>query len=233
MLFGIVCTLVLASVAHANMNSNSFTIQYNTVNMTGGTKSSSTYNVTDTVGETAPGRYTGTGFLVRAGFQYVYTIGRFSFQISNTSVNLGTLTPGVFATATTGVTVSAKGAGGYSVTAYENYPLKVPSSGATIPDTTCDSGTCDSVTAAVWTNPVNTGFGFNMTGDDIPAAFVNSTYFRQFANYSANEPPQIIMSSASVGRNRHSVVTYKVAIDGSQASGEYENHITYIATPGY
>lgn len=217
----------------ANMSSNSYLIQYNNVNMTGGKKSSSSYSVTDTVGETAAGRYSSAGYLVRSGFQYIYTIGNFSFSISNTMINLGQLTVGSHNTGTTALTVSAKGAGGYQVTTYENYPLKIVGTSTAIPDTTCDAGTCTEGTAAVWTNASIPGFGYNMTGTDIPAAFVNSTYFKQFADYSSNEAPQVIMSSAGVVKNHQATVTYKAGISGTQAAGNYENNITYIATPGY
>lgn len=237
----ILCALFLASCAitfvtpiiQANMSSNSFLIQYNNVNMTSGEKSSSTYNVTDTVGQTANGQYTGTGYLVRSGFQYIYTIGAFSFVISNTNVGLGTLTPGAFATATTSLAVSTRGAGGYIVTAYESNPLKIPGTSASIPNTTCDGASCNYGTAGVWTNASNTGFGYNMTGNDYPAGFVDSTYFKAFADYSQNQPPQVIMSNSAVVKNRQGIVTYKAAIAGSQQAGTYENRIIYIATPGY
>lgn len=201
--------------------------------MTAGKKTSGTYTVTDTAGETAVGQYSSSGYLVRSGFQYIYTIGRFTFSITNTIVDLGTLTPGTFQTGSSTLSVSAKGAGGYTVTAHESYPLKIPSAGTTIPDTTCDSGTCTEGTAAVWTNPVKPGFGYNISGNDVPAAFVDATYFKQFANYSTNEPPQIVMSNPATVKNRQATVTYKAAVLGSQANGIYENHITYIATPGY
>ncbi len=219
--------------ALANMTSNSYLIQYNNVNMTGGEKTSSSYSVTDTVGETGAGRYSSAGYLVRSGFQYVYTIGYFSFAISNTMINLGQLTVGSFNTSTTAITVTAKGAGGYQVTAYENYPLKIIGTSTTIADTTCDAGTCNEGTAGVWTSTAASGFGYNMSGNDIPAAFVDLTYFKQFADLSNNEAPQIIMSNAGVAKNRQATVTYKAGISGTQAAGNYENNITYIATPGY
>lgn len=235
---GICATVGFASLlpikqALANMSSNSYLIQYNNVNMTGGEKSSSSYTVTDTVGETGAGRYSSAGYLVRSGFQYIYTIGQFSFSLSNTMINLGQLTVGSFNTSTTTLTVSAKGAGGYQVTAYENYPLKIIGTSTTIPDTTCNAGTCNEGTAGVWTSTSIPGFGYNMSGTDIPAAFIDTTYFKQFADLSNNEAPQVIMSNAGVVKNNQATVTYKAGISGMQAAGNYENNITYIATPGY
>ncbi|MBI5151092.1 MAG: hypothetical protein HZA34_00800 [Candidatus Pacebacteria bacterium] len=230
---GLIFFVFFLPKASANMSSNSFIIQFNNLNMTSGSKTSSSYKVTDTVGQNAPGKYGTTGYIVKAGFQYIYTIGNFSFSISNTMINFGLLTPNTFATGTTTLTVSAKGAGGYTVTTYENYPLKKIGTSATIADTTCNAGTCTEGTAGVWTDATKPGFGYNMTGSDIPAAFVDATYFKQFANYSQNEPPQTIMSNAGVVKNRQATVTYKVAVSGNQTAGNYENNITYIATPGY
>ena len=221
------------SQVQANLSSNSYLIQYNNLNMTSGKKTSGSYTLTDTNGQTANGKYGTTGYIVRSGFQYIYTIGTFSFVISNTAIDFGTLTPNVFATATTSIAVSAKGAGGYTVTAFENYPLTKPGTSTTIPNTSCNSNTCTYGTAAVWTDATKAGFGYNMTGSDYPAGFADSTYFKPFADLSQNQPAQTIMSNAGVVKQQQGIVTYKVAVGGSQGAGQYENHIIYIATPGY
>ncbi|AKM78977.1 MAG: hypothetical protein UX85_C0004G0019 [Candidatus Beckwithbacteria bacterium GW2011_GWB1_47_15] len=215
-----------------NMSSDSYELQFTNLNMTSGSKSSNNYNILDTVGQTAPGQYDSTGYIVRAGFPYIKTIIAFAFTISDLSIDFGALTPSSFSTQTNTLTVSAGGAGGYSVAAFANHPLKLQTSSTTIPDTTCDTA-CDETTAAVWTNSANFGFGFNMSGNDIPADFVNSTYFRQFADASAAETAQIVMSSANVGQDRSATATYKVNISATQAAGDYENAVTFIATPGY
>ncbi|HAV15642.1 MAG TPA: hypothetical protein DCX25_04925 [Candidatus Pacebacteria bacterium] len=219
--------------AHGFMSSADYMIQFGNINMTSGTKTGGPYKITDTVGQTAPGRYGTTGYLVRAGFQYIYTIGTFSFSLSNYRIDFGLLSTNTFATATTGVTVSAKGAGGYIVTAYENAPLTKLGTAATIPNTTCNSGSCTYGTVGVWTDATKNGFGYTLSGNDIPAAFVDTTYFKPFADFSQNQPGQVIMSNAASGKNRYAVVTYKISVSGSQAAGDYENHIVYIATPGY
>jgi hypothetical protein len=217
----------------ALMSSTSYIIQLGNINMTSGAKSSSSYNVTDTVGQTAPGQYSSASYYVKAGFQYIYTIGTFKFTLSNTAVNFGTLTANQFSTGSTIVTISAKGAGGYTVTVSENHKLRTSGATASIPDTTCDAGTCTETTAAVWSTPTHNGFGYNVTGNDIPAAFVNNTYFKEFADISSGKVAQTIMSNTKVGTNRQATLTYKVSVAVSQAAGNYENSITYIAIPGY
>jgi hypothetical protein len=72
-----------------------------------------------------------------------------------------------------------------------------------------------------------------MSGSDIPADFVNTNYFRQFADASAPETMQIVMSSPSVALNKTATVTYKAGVIGNQAAGNYETNIVFIAVPGY
>ena len=110
--------------------------------------------------------------------------------------------------------------------------MQVTGSASTIPNTDCDAG-CTNTTAGVWADSSKYGFGFNMTGNDIPADFTDLTYFRPFADRGSSESPQIVMSSIYVGRGRQSTVTYKVNISGLQPAGIYNNIITYTAIPSY
>lgn len=231
----VIAVILKASPAAAveRMESDSYKIRFPNLNMTSGSKSSENYNILDTVGQTAPGEYDSAGFKVKAGFPYLKTIIPFSFTISDLSIDFGSLIPGSFTTQANTLNVSSGGAGGYSVTAAQNNPLTVQSGAATIPDTTCDSDGCSETTAGAWTNTAKYGFGYNMSGNDVPAAFVDSTYFKQFTDASQSETAQIVISSANVGRNRTATVTYKVNIAATQTAGDYENAITFIATPTY
>lgn len=219
------------TVRGETMNSNNYTIRTGNFNITSGLKSSASYSLTDTVGQTVANYFSSTGYHVKAGFQYLYTLYNFSFSISDLAVNL-TLTPNFFSTDTHNLVVTAPGQG-YSVSVYETDKLKLSGSSDTIPDTTCDSGTCTETSAGVWTTATNNGFGYNLTGNDIAADFVNSTYFRPFPDFSLGENPATIMSSVEAGKNRTSTVTYKLSPSGSQASGTYSTNIIYIATPTY
>ena len=215
------------------MESNSYKIRWPNLNMTSGSKSSDNYNILDTVGQTAPGEYDSAGFKVKAGFPYIKTIIPFSFTISDLSMDFGSLTPGVFSTQTNTLTISSGGAGGYSVTAAENNPITAQAGSATIPDTTCNAGTCSQTTAGVWNDTSKYGFGYNMSGNDVPAAFVDSTYFKQFSDASLSETAQAVMASGNVGKSRTATVTYKINIAATQTAGDYENALTFIATPTY
>lgn len=229
----LVCWFVgFTSPVHAEtLNSSNYTIRMGNFNMTSGLKSSSSYSLTDTVGQIAAEFFAGTGYHVKAGFQYIYTLYDFSFALSSILVDLGTLSNGSFATASHTITVSAPGQG-YSVTAYESTRL-ANENGDKIPDTTCDSGPCTETSASAWTSFSNYGFGYNLTGNDIATDFVNANYFRPFPDVSLGENPATIMTTTQAGKNRTATVNYKAAISSVQAAGNYSTQITYIATPSY
>jgi hypothetical protein len=147
-------------------------------------------------------------------------------------VGLGSQTPNIFTTGSHTLTVSAPGQG-YSVSAFETSKLKKSGSSDTIPDTTCDSGPCTETSATVWTTPSNNGFGYNLTGNDISADFINSNYFRPFPDLSLSESPATVMTTSSAGKNRVATVTYKLSVSGAQAAGNYSTQVVYIATPVY
>lgn len=218
------------------MRSDSFWIQFGNLNVTSGEKSSASYNVTDTVGQVAPGAYGEYGsstWFVGGGFQYIYQIDEFSFTISDVDIDLGSLIIGVHNTATNTLTITTRGAGGYTVYAYEQHPLRLQDGVTTLPDTTCNAGTCNESTAQVWTDQNVSGFGFNMTGNDVPSDFVNSTYFRQFADISNAETMQEVMGSSNIAASRQSTVTYKIGMPGTQDAGVYQTYVVYVAVPGY
>jgi hypothetical protein len=219
-------------LAQTKVQSDNYRIQLPNFNSGAGIPTSTNYKLDTTIGQTAPGLYSSTGYRVKAGFQYIHSIIPFSFTISDILIEFGALSPQTPKTATSTLTVSAGGAGGYQVTAQENHPLE-NSQGTQIPDTLCDDGTCSQTQAAVWSLNTTYGFGFNMAGDDGPSDFVDSTYFRQFADSSSAEDPAVIMSSSNVGKSRQSTITYKVNISAAQAAGTYRNIITYTATPTY
>jgi hypothetical protein len=236
-LFFSVLTLAYPATLKADeLRSDSFVIQFGNFNVTSGEKSSASYSVTDTVGQTADGpfgQYGSSGYFVGSGFQYIYQIDEFAFTISSTAIDLGILTPGIHNTASHTLTINTRGAGGYTVYAYELHPLRHANGVDEIADTTCNAGTCTETTAGIWNNQNIPGFGYNMSGDDIPAAFADTTYFKQFANNETAEDMQIVMSSANIAASRTATVLYKAGVAGGQEAGSYQTGIAYIAVPGY
>lgn len=228
------------ALSQSSIKSTNYEIQFPNFNAGAGIPKSTNYWTNSTIGQTAPGLFSSTNYRVRSGFQYIKSIIPFSFSISNISISFGEVLPQTPQTRTATITVKAGGAGGYSVKAQEIHPLKLVSGTTTIPNTTCDSGTCNKTTAGVWTQNTTQGFGFNMSGDDIPSDFVNSNYFRPFADLSASEDAAVIMSKSQVTWDypnntwpweSQATITYKVNILGTQEAGTYTTVIRFSAIP--
>jgi hypothetical protein len=227
------CLLNLSGVSAQTMSNSNFILRFGNFNTAAGKGSTGGFTLNLTVGQTAPGLYTGTNFKVRAGFQYISSIIPFSFTISQTDINFGSISPTVAVVRSNNLTVSNGSAFGYTVTASENHPLLVASSGQMIPDTSCNSGACNTTTAALWNDPNTFGFGYrcdNFSGSDCDSQFATVNFYKPFA---ASPSAVAVMSSTNVGRNRQTQITYKLNISNTQAAGFYTNTINYIATPSF
>ncbi len=233
-ILSVLCLQIRA--AHAiNMHSTQYRIQFSDINIGGTTHTSSSYKISSTLGQTAAREFDSNGYVIKAGFQYLHSIIPFLFRLSKTSVNFGTITAGNFYDDTATITVSFGSAGQYQVKVAEQGPLKTFAGNASIPDTTCNGGasTCTVSTAAVWNNASRDGFGYNMTGTDIPADFTDSTYFRPFPDTNAAGSPQVVMSSVNVGVTHQSTIKFRLAVSATQAAGSYQTVVKFVATPSF
>jgi hypothetical protein len=228
-----------------SFSSSSYRIEWGNFNMTSGKKTSTSFQLTDTVGQMAPGKFTNSGFVVKAGFQYIYdNFYPFSFRVSDLSINFGSLTPNVGSTQSNIITVSSPAGNGYQVMAQESHPLWISPS-SFIPDTSCDGHDCTISTSALWNTGVGStayGFGFNAIGINSSAVatgigtsnyFLTSNHYRPFADTSSGAQSQIIMSQDSPTRSQSARITYKTYISPQQTAGKYENSINFTAIPKY
>jgi hypothetical protein len=241
---GLIGTIALlpSPVSADRFDSASYTIQFGNFNITSGEKESTNYNVTDTVGQTGAGPYSsfGTGsYFIGGGFQYIYPLRDFEFALSSLAIDLGELVPGLHSSQSHTLTVSTRGAGGYKVYAIAQHPLQQSGGSSPIPFTTCDAGDCTTSLAKLWTDQNIAGFGYNMTGQDVPADFTAvgctpaTACFRAFADESLSQPMQVVMSSSDLAIDNQSTMTYKAGIIGSQAAGSYQTSVKFIAVPEY
>lgn len=220
--------------AQTSMSNGSFIIRFPNLNSFAGRPTNDEYKLGITGGQTAPGLYSGTNYRVRAGFQYILFGQPFSFTISSLFVDFGPITPGAPVTRTNTLTVTNRSAYGYTVLARQNHPLRVLSSGATIPDTTCDTGTCNEQSAATWTSLTTYGFGYrcdNINGADCQSGFLDANNYKQFASSESGELAHPVMRGVNNVRDAQSQITYKVNVSPTQAAGLYQNLITFIAIP--
>ena len=216
------------------MTGGDYIIKMGTITIGGGTKTGTTVRLTDTVGQTLQGEFTGAGYRTRIGFQYLPTTEPFSLTISAAVVDFGTVKPATFTGNSLDLTVNGAGVHGYSVSAIEDHPLTAKPN-ITIPDTACDpSDKCTPTHASPWTSSVAYGFGYNLIDPDTDQTeFADATYFRPFANNAANQNPVIIMSRQGRSEKATAKLTFRINVPPSQTSGTYQNIIQFIALPAF
>ena len=189
-----------------------------------------------TSGEAVPGVFEGPQSKVKLGFQHIHPLRGFSFEISQSIIDFGILSPTNPVIRNIILTVNNRSSQGYSVNVSENNPLQSQASGQVIPDVTCDNGKCTEIVSDSWASTLTYGFGYRcdpVTVDECADGFSNADNYKQFADAARNEPPQPVMASATTGSNKQVKITYKVNIAGSQPPGSYTNVITYIAVPTF
>lgn len=151
------------------------------------------------------------------------------------TVPFGSLVLNTFATAAHTLVVSTNATNGYIVTAIENDHMgKDGGTTPFIPDTTCNTGTCTTATAANWdVAAAHPGFGYSLesvSGATVPFTAGANFSAKPFANASLLQPPTTIMSSTGVSNSHTANVCYRISVDATQAAGDYENQVTYTAT---
>ena len=229
------------TLAVARMESDNYQITWPNFNMVSGNTTSPDYKMGVTGGQTAPGLYSSLGYKIRAGFQYIHSIIPFSFQISDIALAFETLTAQVLTNEKTlTLTVNSGSAGGYQITVQENDQLKSTSL-TEIPDTDCDpADSCDEQTeAGTWTENTTYGFGYNMTGTDVPTEFSGNKFkrFPSSADIPTENPVKIMgltpAEGHQAGKDKEAVLTARINIDPIQAAGVYQNILTFTAIPTY
>jgi len=223
--------------AQPNISSDNYEITWPNLNTGSGSPGSDNYNMGITTGQNAPGLYSSTGYKVRAGFQYIHSIIPFSFQLSSLSLNFGTLNLDVLTNEQElTLIVDSGSAGGYQVKVQEDNPL-TSTAESTIPDTTCDAGdTCTHTDAGTWEETDTYGFGYTMSGDDVPSEFSGGK-FKNFPDAPGEDPVKIMGLTPGegheAGREKTAVMTARINISNIQAAGVYRNILTFFAIPTF
>lgn len=229
--------LFLPTVSGQTMSNKDYKIKMQGFNTISGMTTNTGYEVRSTVGYINPEVWEGVNFKVRAGIENTTSTLPFSVSLSSDIVDFGSLTPTNPIIRAVDLSIYSLSAYGYSILASEDNPLRMNSdtSGTNIPNTTCDSGECTAENAAEWINALTYGFGYrcdNIIGSDCDNSFLNSNFYKHFADTSNAQFPQSVM--AGIGsKNKNIRLSYKVNISGTQAQGVYNNVITYIAVPNF
>jgi len=153
-------------------------------------------------------------------------------SVTSSAIDFGTLASNTPKTGSQRLSASTNAAGGYAVTAEENHPLQSGSN--TIPDVIGDDGTITQVIAGPWTFATTYGFGYGLA--NVPGFGTDATFtsgYKQFADKSATESEQAVMTNTGPVTNSQVDVKYKLNIGSTQPAGTYQNTVTYIATGNF
>ena len=204
-----------------NASNNSYTIQGGDIEQKTQSSDKSSDKTTNT--------YFGENYQVTTGFEDIEDSHPFSFSVSNNLVDYGPLTATNPVSRTTDLIISKGSSRGYSVFAFANRELSDVNNDS-IPDTTCDNGTCSETSSGVWSGNLSFGFGYRCEIEASPCSkdFLIENSFKQFANDSKSEAYEAIINSFD---SRKAKIEYKVNISNNQAKNSYSNSITFIAIP--
>jgi hypothetical protein len=158
----------------------------------------------------------------------------FRFSISDNVINFGAISPTDFITRKLQIIINGDASYFYTVTGYENHQL-TSEKNQIIPNTTCDDGNCTDELAGIWNDTLTFGFGYHcatIEGNDCYGNFQDSDSYKKFAVGGDNENGETILAGNTAQEKKVNIV-YKINVPGSQAPGNYQNTITYLALPMY
>lgn len=175
--------------------------------------------------------YNSTGMLVKSDSQSTDST-PFRFSIGNSLLSFKDVSPNMPSTVSSLISVTG-GRSIYQIFLSESNELN-KLSGESIPDTLCSANRkCTPAISAPWNSISSYGFGYSLSGQNIPTDFKNGTYFRPFANIKKNSQPIAIMKASDKSDERHATITLKTIVSAVQADGTYESVINFLAVPGY
>ena len=228
--------LTIPHSAHAEITTNdNWSIQVHDINLNSNTPATS--NQKNQLTKAPDEEFTegGKNYKIKTGFDNSKSHSTISLNISNRIIDFGILSPTNNIYRTSSIDFKT-GKDNYGILiASLDHPLRTSDSNTSIPDSTCDNGSCSETTAAPWTNTLTYGFGYrcdNIKSSNCATDFKNSDYYKQFSDSSKNEKPEIL-STSNTDKNQEMQITYKINIAKSQPTDPYSNTITYILIPGY
>jgi hypothetical protein len=221
--FGIFLFLLATSFqCRAQMSSDNFRINADSINAGGGYGSSDSYALNSTLGEIATGVGASGTYKMKAGFwQMVNTY--LILTVDDNTKDLGSLLPGSPITGQTTVDVTTDSWNGYALNVSKDHKMRHTNTSTTIDD---HNGTI--ATPLLWSSPNNLGFGFTIiSGTSVESKWGSNPDYKYAAfpdvATTAHSKPDY-KSTAD-----ETVIGYKVDVPSDQKSGSYSATITYTA----
>lgn len=212
----------VSRVCFAQMSSDSYKINADSLSTGGLESSSASYKLNDTMGEAAIGEGTSASYKTKAGFWYMVNT-YLTLAVDDNSVDLGTLLAGTPVTGQTIVSVTTDSWNGYELQVRKDHQMRHTDTVTEIAD---HNGTIAS--PLLWQSPNHQGFGFTITaGTNVDSKWGSNPNFK-YAAFPASattthtkEDYQSATDDTTFG--------YKADAPASQKSGAYSCTVTYTA----
>ena len=193
--------LFIPQLVYGVMTSTNYTITFDAIGMSGNGSTSTSYYLSDIIGETPVAIVTSTSYIVNGGFQSAI-VGTLNYSLSTAVINLGTLSSGAVNSANTVATISSDSGftlttanisgtmpaavvGGTVTAGTEGYGLSVVGTySSVIGDVPIINGlSIASSTAQVISDPTTIIFKASASGGSTPGSYSQSIDLVASANY--------------------------------------------------
>jgi len=213
---------LVARISFAQMSSDSYKINADSLNAGGLESSSASYKLNDTIGEIAAGTGASGTYKMKAGFwEMVNTY--LTLTVDDNSKNLGSLLPGSPVTGQSTVTVTTDSWDGYVLNVEKDHPMLHTDTVTEIAD---HNGTI--AVPLLWESPNHLGFGFTLiSGTGLDAKWGTNPNYKYAAFPDTAQTAHTKSDYKSTADE--TVVGYKADVLSSQKSGAYSCTITYTA----
>ena len=156
-------------------------------------------------------------------------------SVTGDAVPFGSLTLSAFNDLAQWLSCSTNAKNGYAVTVYEGSQMHQINDGVTIPDTTCDAGTCGVGTSGAWyTDKSNSKWGFGMqklTANYTPINIaVGTTFYAQAFGNGASAATVVMRNNSTPTAAETAWMCYRLTASSGQEAGNYETKLVYTAT---
>lgn len=204
------------------MESETYKINADSINLGGLSGSSENYNLNDTLGEVIIGEGSSASYKTKAGLQYMVNT-YLSLTVDNSSKDLGSLLSGSPITGQTTTSVTTDSWGGYAIVVSKNHPMR-----HTDAVTEIDDANGSISVPLLWQSPNDLGFGFSIiSGTNVDSKWGSSPNYKYAAFPNLAETAHL--KSGFSSNLDETVFGYKTDVSTDQKSGSYASTVTYTA----
>jgi hypothetical protein len=212
--------------AQVEQTSGSYKVKTPTLDESGPGKSSPSYGLGDSLGQTFQGKASSASYNIYAGFQY-YGNALLTLSVScSAAVSIPAVNPGTPQSANDTCTITTNSTSGYTLYTWQDGdPTRTSPPLETIPA----AGLGSYAAPVPWVDGTSQGLGFSLSGPTVEAKWASGA---NFASFAAAPAAANTYSSPLSGGTTDVNLTYQFDAPITKPSGTYQNRVFYFVTGG-